>query len=304
MQPNASAGPSPLSWDTNNIPELVLEPHREDRHITRTAFWTQVAISRPGEGSPVAVQHTPVPEGGVSVVRCTVCGSRVEYLVDLRSLRHAGEAALDVALTLSNQRFGTLVSDMLVTHQHCAEPKVLPVAPDVLEFAQAMELTARARLRAGEPIGKVLFLLRASGAVHRLPVQDALSYRQEESLQGESLQDVAHREVAQRLTAARDTLRSSNDPLAAAVFIAHFWTSLQDEALIVTVVTPSVGRIAVAAIGRPKSLGKQARRARPGAVAPLEWRPLAGPHLLTDGLFARDPVLPFCAEDRRIQVVR
>jgi hypothetical protein len=304
MQPNASSAPRPLFWDPTHIPELVLEPFRADRIWSDKPSWTKILLCH-WEGSPVTAQGIPVPEGFVSIARCSACGSRAEHLVDCRSFGHPDEASLEVAIRASHQPFQAPLNAILAAHRSCTGSTLPSVAPNVLAFAEVMGRRAGARLQAGTSIGARLFLLRAGGAVHSLRMDDARH--------GGDMP----REVAQRLAVVRDTLRSSEDPLVAAVLLAHCWTNECDttlpsrvplgEGMMVTVATPDLARIGFAPIPGPHSKGKKVRRMRlvaPGAVAPVTWRVVNGPSLMTDGLFARDLVHPLCPEDHRVQVVR
>jgi hypothetical protein len=164
-----------------------------------------------------------------------------------------------------------------------------------------MELQARADLRAGVPFGAWLFLLRASGAVQTVAIHDVSPVTDGDPAPAQ--------EFARRLTVARDTLRSSNDPLAAAVLVEVGSSGTGDsplsspprpDVLIIMVVTPNAGRVGFAPIIHQVDGATPARRVEPVLVYPLEWHAMAGPCAPMDGLFARDPAHALCAEDRRV----
>jgi hypothetical protein len=299
MQPATSAGPGPSPWDPNNIQELVFDPLRADRIAVDKTHWTLASLVRVGE-SPVHVQDCPVPEGCVFIVRCASCGRRGELLFDLRSLRQVDPATHDAAFAAFLQRVESFREAMEADHQHCAGMALPSIAPDVLEFMHAMELRARTGLRTAVPLGMGLFLLRASGAVHTIALHDVWPVTDDDRAPGQ--------ERARRLTMVRDLLRSSDDPLVAAVLLdvcraadgdGGIPPSLSPETLIVMVVTPDAARCGLAAIVRHGDAARAGGSARV-AVGPVEWHPMVGPHFSTDGLFARDPAHALCAEDRRV----
>ncbi len=224
-----------------------------------------------------------VPEGVVDVVRCRHCGGRNEHLTV--SKRSASEATAHRSGQLTARRH----IEFAAHHAQCAiAPRVYRPLPDVAAFADFLIAEATEILRMGDGVQQAAYMMHGSGMADFDYPPSSPGHAGNESAYRVSVAEL-HREV-------RHCIRENALSVQAIAHVGTCWVSADPratngaigaksapdraEALAITVVTPSDGRL----LHLPIAPVADERLA--ALLRVPKWRALSQAAPLTDGLFA------------------
>lgn len=243
--------------------------------------FVSVTLGSPTEHRVVEIRR--VPEGMLVHGQCRACGGFRDYLIAVDP-----DAAIPTSEEFMHQvgPSYSLMAIWLEEHDGCASaPKRYQMPADLVEVAESGRSFSDEVIARGDVFRPMLHLITEKAhflvpAPFEIPDgADAHEYRRVETQR--LLCSI------RRMIAARDL------DLRAACFVSEVWVSVgakpgepapppsQDEnrteGVMVVAVTAEFGTMGLAPIVRPKT--------GPAHLAPIEWRPFTGSHLL-DGLFA------------------
>lgn len=268
----SSRGARPDRPQSTGHPTSIFEP--ELWHLPATG----VSVIQDG----VFAEHFCVPEGIVGVIRCRHCGGRDEQLTEYPHAVSEEDAV--VHGRESARRHG----DFMARHDQCAiKPRVYRPLATVRAFSEYLIAEATEILRMGDCVQQAVYLMYENGmadfdyppsthhagneAAHRTAVAelhwDVRRFIREHAL---SVQAIAH----------LGTCWVSADPLATDGTLGAMAAPDRAEALAVTVVTPTDGRLLYLPIA-PVADDRLAALLR----VP-HWRVLSEAAPMTDGLLA------------------
>ncbi|HKJ94655.1 MAG TPA: hypothetical protein VKA32_03390 [Gammaproteobacteria bacterium] len=267
------------------------------------------------------VQGTVVPEGVTLLATCSLCGGRLEGLVDLRSARAAvletdgreGErdlaedsSDLSQAVSLAVEAFaGPLAELWLPRHERCAEKPLTHHTPALLAAVRDARLrAARDRIRAGERVDPSLTVVTRNGARMDIPLTITPYDEADGRERGARIAEHTH--------AVRALIRARALDVVGVVALGEAWMAADDEevragrrpptlspfrreGLFLHLVTPDFGRAAWASITREQPHGCEG----PGRLGRVHWMPAGGPSRLVDGVLATTDVIPLPEEEAK-----
>jgi len=303
------------------IQRLSLPRPSEEECVYPRGEWGRPIGRLGGLPGHLFVQATVVPEGVTLLATCSLCGGRLEGLVDLRSGRTAGRGGreregerssprdssdLSRAVSLAVEAFaGPLAELWLPRHERCAKDPIRHRTPALLANVRAERLrAARDRIRAGERVDPSLIVVARAGARIVIPLVIP------------RYDDTDGRErgarIAEHTYAVRALIRARALDVVGVVALGEAWMAPDDgevragrrppslspfrrEGLFLHLVTPDFGRAAWVSIRR-----EQPHRCEdPGRLGPVRWMPAGGPSRLVDGVLATTDVIPLPEREAR-----